>query len=373
MISLPQILLEFLRLGLISFGGPAAHAALMEQELVARKKWLTHQQFLDYMGGVNLIPGPNSTQMTMLVGYQLRGIPGMLMSGTGFILPAALITGVLAAVYTRYQELHALESIMMGIKPAILIIIAGAVVKLGRKAIKNLPLAILGVMVLMSSFLGVNEITAILGAGVVGMLFFSIRNKTKPQNLKSLFPLLAVQGLGATAATYSSLKLFWIFVKIGSLLFGSGYVLIAYVNTELVENLGWITPGQLIDAIAIGQFTPGPLLTSATFIGYILDGWKGATIATLGIFLPSFLFIVILYPFIGKLRKSAYTSAFLDSVNVAAVAVMAAVSIHLSLDVVTSWKAILIMALAAVAVWGPKKISSLWIVAGAGILGYFIF
>ena len=375
MIPLSKIFLEFFRLGLIAFGGPAAHVALMEQELVTRKKWLTHQQFLDYMGGVNLIPGPNSTQMTMLVGYQLRGFWGMILSGMGFIIPAAAITTILAIFYTKYQGLPELDNILMGIKPAILAIILGAVVKLGKKAVKNYKLAILGILVIALSFLGVNEITAILGAGMAGMLAFTLgkRKKDGSGNIKSLVPFLAINTMAAGIAPYSTLKLFWVFIKIGSLLFGTGYVLIAYVNAELVENLGWLTPDQLLDAIAIGQFTPGPLLTSATFIGFILDGYKGAIVATLGIFLPSYIFILILYPFIHKLRKSPYTSAFLDSVNVAAVGVMVAVFIVFSIDVVTSWKPGLILALAMAAVWGPWKINSLWIVAGGAVMGYVLF
>jgi chromate transporter len=304
-----QIFLEFFRLGLIAFGGPAAHAALMEKELVGRRKWITHQQFLDYLGGVNLIPGPNSTQITMLVGYQLRGFWGMILGGLGFVIPAAAITGVIAVFYVKFQELPQLESILFGIKPAILAIIASAVFKLGKKAVKGYELGVLGFIVVVITLLGVNEITAILGAGFIGMLYFAVKRRAgQGTGLKTFFPFFLLNIASVSAVQYSTLKLFWIFMKIGALLFGSGYVLIAYVNAELVEKLGWITPEQLLDAIAIGQFTPGPLISSATFIGYLLDGYKGAMIATAGIVLPSFLFILLLYPFIGKLRKSPLTA-----------------------------------------------------------------
>ncbi len=373
MITLLDIFREFFRLGLIAFGGPAAHAALMETELVAKKKWLTRQQFLDYLGGVNLIPGPNSTQITMLVGYQLRGFWGMILGGMGFIIPATLITGVIAVFYVRYEHLPGMEIVLNGIKPAILVIIAGAIVKLGRKAIKNFQLAILGAIVVVTTLAGLNEVLAIPGAGIVGMLYFMARKKAHQGLSKSVFlPLLSIPLAGSVIVSYSVTKLFWIFLKIGALLFGSGYVLIAYVNAELVEKLGWITPGQLLDAIAIGQITPGPLISSATFIGFLLDGFQGAAIATIAIVLPSFLFILILYPFIKKLRQSPVSAAFLDSVNVAAVGVMASVFVVLGFEVVTGWKPALIMLLTSLAVWGPLKINTLWIIAGAALAGYLL-
>ena len=371
--SLTQIFLEFFRLGLISFGGPAAHMALMEQELVSRKKWVNRQQFLDFMGGVNLIPGPSATQMTLLIGYRLRGFWGMIVGGLGFIIPAAIITGVLAFFYTRYQALPQLDSILGGIKPAIMAVIAGAILKLGKAAVKSYPLALLGLLVIAASFAGINELTAIISAGVAGMIIMRAKDKAACGNVGTLFPLLAAQTAISTVAGYSSIQLFWVFFKIGSLLFGTGYVLVAYVNTELVEGLGWITSEQLLDAIAIGQFTPGPVLSSATFIGYLLDGPKGALIATAGIFLPSWFFILVLYPFIDRLRKSPLTAAFLDSVNVAAVAIMVVVMLTFSAQVLIAWQPIMIFALALIAVFGPWKINPLWIVLGAALTGYLLF
>lgn len=372
-ISTKTIFLQFLKIGFIAFGGPAAHAALMEQELVSRKKWLTTQTFLDYLGSVNLIPGPNSTQLTMLVGYKLKGFAGMVAGGFGFILPAAMITGLLAMLYVRMGEVPAIGHLFYGIKPAVIAVILGAIYKLGGKAMKNWWLTLLGFIVLASTLAGLNEITAILGAGALGMAAFTAKKGfSGQQNAGAIAPFLLLNTAVVAGTQYTTLKLFWIFFKIGALLFGTGYVLIAYMDGELVEKAAWITREQLLDAIAIGQFTPGPILSAATFTGYLLDGWKGAMVATAGIFLPSFFFILVLFPFIPRLRKSPHTAAFLDSVNMAAVAVMLSVSISMSVDIITDWGAGLIMILALVAVFGPGKPGAIWIIFGGAILGLII-
>lgn len=371
-ISLKKIFLQFLKLGFIAFGGPAAHTALMEREIVQRRGWLSQQLFLDFMGAVNLIPGPNSTQMTMLTGYGLRGFRGMLASGMGFIMPAALITGVLAWLYVRLGHLPQIEAFFFGLKPAVIAVIAGAIVQLGRKAVKGIWLALLAVGVLASTLLGLNEITAILGAGALGMAAFAIHKGLRGSGtLKNIAPFVLLQTAGL-AAPLTTGKLFMVFLKIGAVLFGSGYVLVAYLDAELVQKMGWLSREQLLDAIAIGQFTPGPILSAATFVGYVLQGWTGALVATLGIFLPSFLFIVILYPIIPRLRQSPYTSAFLDSVNVAAVAVMLSVSIVMTIDVAADWRAALIMAAALAVVFAFKKLSSVWIILGGAVVGYVL-
>lgn len=367
------IFLQFLKLGFIAFGGPAAHIALMERELVSRKDWLKPQDFLDYIGSVNLIPGPNSTQLCMLVGYKLRGFWGMAAGGMGFVLPAALITGIFAMFYVRLGHLPAVDSVFFGIKPAVIAIIIAALFKLGRKAIKTSWLGVLGLITLAATLAGLNEITAILGAGAAGMAFYALRSGfTGWKNTKSVAPFVLLQALGQGIAGYSSLKLFWIFFKIGAVLFGTGYVLVAYMDGELVEKAGWITREQLLDAIAIGQFTPGPILSAATFVGYLLEGWKGAALATAGIFLPSFVFIMILYPIIPKLRKSQFTAAFLDAVNVGAVAVMLAVSITMTIEVAVNWPAVVIMVLALLAVFGQKRVGSIWIIAAGALLGFVL-
>lgn len=371
--SLSKLFLEFFKLGFIAFGGPAAHVALMEREIVYRRGWISQQLFLDFMGSVNLIPGPNSTQMTMLAGYKLRGFRGMLATGFGFIIPAVVLTGMLAWLYVSLGHLPSIEAFFFGLKPAVIAVITGAIIQLGRKAIKNSWLALLAAGVLAATLLGLGEIAAILGAGVLGMADYGIHKGFRgSDNLKSLAPFLLLQAGGAAASQLTTLKLFLVFVKIGAVLFGSGYVLVAYIDGELVQKLEWLSHQQLLDAIAIGQFTPGPVLTAATFVGYVLQGWTGALAATLGIFLPSFLFIVILYPIIPRLRKSPYTEAFLDSVNAAAVAVMISVTILMTIDVTSDWRAAAILVVALVVVMTFKKISSLWVILGGAALGFLL-
>ncbi|MDR4989301.1 MAG: chromate efflux transporter, partial [Bacteroidales bacterium] len=262
--SVLQIFIQFLKLGSIAFGGPAAHAALMERKLVSERQWLKPQTFLDFLGAVNLIPGPNSTQLCMLTGFHLKGFRGMLAGGVGFILPAMFITMALAWLYVNLGHIPLIESLFSGIQPAVIAVIAGAVVSLGKKALKTTWLGVLGVITLGANLLGINEITAILGAGAVGMAAYAIRSGFKGwKNTNSLIPVVLLQALGAGIGSYSSVKLFWIFFKIGAVLFGTGYVLVAYMDGELVEKAAWITREQLLDAIAIGQFTPGPILTAA--------------------------------------------------------------------------------------------------------------
>ena len=382
MVSLYKIFGEFFRLGCIAFGGPAAHAALMEREFVQRKKWISSELFLDFLGAVNLIPGPNSTQLTMLLGYRLRGIPGMIAGGLGFVIPAAAITAVLAWLYVRHGAVPAIGSLFFGIQPAVIAVIAAAILPLAKKAIRNQWLAYLALGVLIANLAGLNEIAAILGAGFLGMfLFYAYQKIRKKGNGHSAngkfhsmaFPLLSVLATPlATAAAYSGIKLFWIFFKIGALLFGSGYVLVAYIDGELVEKLAWITREQLLDAIAIGQFTPGPILSAATFIGYILQGVPGALIATLAIFLPSFIYTPILYPIIPRLRKSALSSAFLDCVNVAAVAVMLSVSLRMTLAISAIPASLLILIPSLVVVFAFKKVPGWLVILGGAVLGLMI-
>ncbi len=385
-----MLFLQFLKLGLIAFGGPAAHAGLMERELVARKKWISAQTLLDFLGAVNLIPGPNSTQLTMLVGYRFQGFWGLLVSGGGFILPAALITGVLAWAYVSMGSIPAVGHILFGLKPAILAIIAGAIFQLGKKALKNAWLALMGAAALLALWFGLGEVPVILGAGAVGMVSRMLQlartrygkkkhgaagaQKNSPKNKRLwIFPLLPLsQAVIVAAAQTASLKLFWIFFKIGALLFGSGYLLVAYMDAELVDRLGLLTRAQLLDAIAIGQFTPGPILTAATFVGYQLEGIQGAVAATLGIFLPSVFFILLLYPLIPRLRRSPITSAFLDSVNMAAVCVMLWVSIYMAIEVTVDWRSASILALSLIAVFWIRRISSVWIVLSGALTGYLL-
>lgn len=364
---LSEVALVFLKLGFFSFGGPAAHTAMMEEEVVNRRKWIDRQHFLDLLGATNLIPGPNSTEMTMHCGHERAGFAGLIVAGLSFILPAVLITSGFAWLYVEYGHLPAIEPYIFGIKPAVLAIIASAIISLGKKAVKGRETAILGALVLAAGIAGVNEITALLIAGITGTLYFYLKNNRK-EKLSSLIPLMAVPAVSSAVSGISALGLFWVFLKIGAVLYGSGYVLFAYIDAELVTR-GWLNHEQLMDAIAVGQFTPGPILSTVTFIGYMLGGIPGAVAATAGAFLPSFLFVLILNPWIPRMRRSKIMGWFLDSVNVASIAVMASVLFVMTLSTVTDWRAALIIAISLVVTFVFKKSSPVLLVAGGSVAG----
>ncbi|MGB3543022.1 chromate efflux transporter [Rubrivirga sp.] len=369
----------FLKLGVIAFGGPAAHVAMLEDEVVERRRWMTRQHFLDLIGATNLIPGPNSTEMTMHVGYERAGWRGLFVAGACFIGPAVLITGVLAVLYVEYGTLPAVEPFLYGIKPAVLAVILGALWKLGKKAIKGWPLAVIAVAVSAAVLTGVGEVVALLVGGVVGALVLRGLRRESTTAARYLPILFLQSGLEAAggAASASVVKVFLFFLKVGSVLYGSGYVLVAFLEGGLVNDLGWLTQAQLLDGIAIGQFTPGPVLSTSTFIGYVVGAEGGlnpittAAVATLGIFLPSFVFVWILNPLIPKLRSSAWLSAFLDAVNASAVALMAAVTLELGMDTLVSWPAWAIAAVAAVAAL-RYKVSAVWLVLGGAVVGWLL-
>jgi chromate transporter len=367
--KLKEVAQVFFKLGLFAFGGPAAHIAMMEEEIIEKRKWMTRDYFLDLIGTTNLIPGPNSTEMTMHCGHERAGKVGLFVAGIAFIFPATIVTAILAYLYVEYGQLPEVEPFIYGIKPAVLAIIAGAILKLGKKAIKNTELTILGILVLVASLLGVNEVVALLSAGVLGMLFFYLKSKSTP-NLNTISPFLLFLGINTTIVKISTLKLFLIFLKVGAILYGSGYVLFAYLDAELVTK-GLLTRAELIDAIAIGQFTPGPVLSTSTFIGYQLSGFAGALAATTGIFLPSFLFVLILNPFISKMQQSKILRYFLDSVNVAAVAVMLAVLIIMAKDTLLEWQSIVI-ALFAIFLTFKTKVSTVWTIVIGAALGFIL-
>ena len=365
---LREIATLFLKLGVFAFGGPAAHIAMMEEEVVQKRQWMSQQHFLDLVGATNLIPGPNSTEMTMHCGHERGGAWGLFTAGISFILPAVLITGGFAYLYVEYGKLPQVGRLLYGIKPAVLIIILSAVIKLGSKGLKNLQLGVLGGLAALAVLLGVNEIYAILGAGVLGLALHGVFHLRSSAVLIPL-PLLLFQATPAASGA-SLLKLFLTFLKIGSILFGSGYVLVAYLDGELVQKLGWLTRSELLDAIAIGQFTPGPVLSTSTFIGYQILGFWGAVVATAGIFLPSFFFVWLLNPLVPRLRESKAAGAFLDAVNIGAVGIMAAVVLQLGGEVMLDWKAWIIAGLGALAVFGPWKVSSVWVIVGGAVLGW---
>lgn len=367
-----EVVQVFFKLGLIAFGGPAAHIAMMEQEIVEKRKWMSRQHFLDLVGATNLIPGPNSTEMTMHCGHERAGWRGLFLAGASFILPAVVLTGLLAWLYVTYGEVPAVEPFLYGIKPAVIAIIIGAILKLGKKALKNWQLGVIGAAVIAASLFGLNEVLAILGAGVLGLLWFGIIQNPNSSNLKSFAPFLLFNLSNLSAEGISTTKLFLVFLKIGAVLFGSGYVLVAYLDGELVEKLGWLTRQELLDAIAIGQFTPGPVLSTATFIGYQVNGVWGAMAATAGIFLPSFFFVLLLNPIVPKLRNSKLAAGFLDAVNIAAVGIMVAVTFNLCQNILVDWKTGLIAVLSTIVTFKFKKVSALWIVIGGALLGFIL-
>ena len=365
--ELKEIAKLFFKLGSIAFGGPAAHIAMMDDEVVKKRKWMTQEHFLDLVGATNLIPGPNSTEMTMHVGYERAGWKGLIVAGFCFIFPAVVITSIFAWLYQQYGQLPKVEPFIYGIKPAVIAIIVMAAYRLGKKAVKNAELWILGIATLIVSLMGVNEIAALFGCGITGLIIYFI--KKNRSSLNSFIPILLFQV--TDPIKIGSLKIFLTFLKVGAVLYGSGYVLFAFLDSELVAN-GWLTRQVLIDAVAVGQITPGPVLSTATFIGWQMNGVSGAMAATIGIFLPSFIFVLFLNPLLPRLRKSKPFGAFLDAVNVAAVALIVAVSINMGKETLTDWRTILIAIASFIAVFVFKKVNSAFIVLGGAIAGYLL-
>jgi chromate transporter len=377
--SLGEVARLALKLGFTAFGGPAAHIAMLRDEVVVRRAWLTDAEFLDLLGATNLIPGPNSTEMVMHVGHVRAGGRGLVVAGALFILPAALIVLICAWAYVRYGATPTATWLLYGIKPVIIAIVAQALWGLGKSAVKGPIFGALGLAVLLLYLLGVNEIALLLGGG---LLLMAVRNIGRMRaggssGIALLFPFLPL----ASAAFVEQeardpgrlAQLFLVFLKIGAVLYGSGYVLLAFLRNDFVLRLGWLTNQQLLDAVAIGQFTPGPVFTTATFIGYVLGGWPGAILATVGIFLPAFLFVAAVNPLIPRLRRSPWMAGFLDGVNVAALGLMAGVTWELGraaiIDGVTA-----VLAAIALVLLIRYKLNSAWLVLGGGLfaVGYFL-
>jgi chromate transporter len=374
----------FLKLGTISFGGPAAHIAMMEAEVVRKRQWVTQQQFLDMLGAANLIPGPTSTEMAINMGFVRAGWPGLCVAGASFILPAAVITGVFAWAYVRFGTMTQAVSVLAGIKAAVIAVIGIAIFRLGKTAVRGVGLAVLGAVALAAFFLGVNPLVILFGGGLLGMV---VRRVVSLRAAGTLFlaPLVprrvSWSALGIAAATSAAVapvvarpsigRIALFFLKLGAVLYGGGYVLLAFLEQGLVQQHAWLTHQQLLDAVAIGQFTPGPVFSTATFIGYILGGVPGAAVATVGIFLPSFFFVGLLAPVLFRLRKSAWMAAFLDSVNVCAVALMAGVTFRLGADALRGWPA-WVIALAALGVLLWRKVNPAWVVFGGGLAGFLL-
>lgn len=367
--SLWEVAVVFLKLGCIGFGGPAVHIAMMEEEVVRKRKWISTEHFLDLVGATNLIPGPNSTEMTMHCGQERAGWKGLVIAGICFIFPAVIITGVIAWAYQRYGELPTVQPFIYGIKPAIIAVVVALMISLGKKALKTRTLALIGGICLLLTLIGVSEIMILFGAGLAGILIDLFKRKSTTIN--SFTPFL-VLSFAVVNVHVSEWKIFWTFLKIGSILYGSGYVLFAFLDAELVAK-GLLSRQQLIDAIAVGQFTPGPVFSAATFIGWQLGGLNGALAATVGIFLPSFLFVAFLNPLIPHLRRSKMMSAFLDTVNVAAVAIIIAVAIEMGKETFRDWRTIVIAIVGFVITFYFKKLNSAFVVIGGAVLGYLLW
>lgn len=372
--TLREVALLFLKLGTIAFGGPTAHVAMMRDEIVRRRRWMTDQQFLDLLGTTNLIPGPNSTEMAIFVSYRQAGWRGLIIGGSLFILPSMLMVLGLAWAYVEYGSTPEADWLLYGIKPVIIAIVVHALWALGKAAVKGWLLAVIGIIVLGLYLLGANEIALLLGGGIV-MILASHGHRLRPTAIPALLPVsmgsapLAATALASVPASPFNLGvLFLTFLKIGAVLYGSGYVLLAFLRTNFVEHLGWLTDKQLIDAVAIGQLTPGPVSTAATFVGYLVGGVPGALLATLGIFLPGFVFVAVIHPLVPRLRRSRYTSAFLDGVNVASLGLMAGVTWQLGRAAVVDWFTAL-LAIVAAALLIRFKFNSAWLVIGGGAAG----
>jgi len=361
----------FLKLGFTAFGGPAAHIAMMHDEVVVRRKWMSEQEFLDLLGATNLIPGPNSTEMAIHIGQRQAGWRGLLLAGLFFILPAVLIVLALAWLYVEFGSTPQAAWLLVGIKPVVIVLILQALWNLGRTAVKNVWLALLGLLVLALYFFGMNEIFLLFGGAALGMLIQAARQE-RLTSFKTLLAPIALFSAPLIVPAFSLGALFISFLKIGAVLYGSGYVLLTFLRAEFVERLAWLTDQQLLDAVAVGQVTPGPLFTTATFIGYLLGGLPGGLVATLGIFLPSFIFVWISAPWIPRLRKSPWAAAFLDGVNVSALGLMAAVAWQLGAASFVDAYTVAIGLIAAVLLF-RYRVNSFWLVLGGGLAGLLIW
>jgi chromate transporter len=366
--NLLQVVSLFLRLGATAFGGPAAHIAMMHDEVVKRRKWLSDQEFLDLVGATNLIPGPNSTEMAIHIGFLRASWAGLVVGGACFIVPAMVIVMILAWAYVHFGTTPQAEWLLYGVKPVVIAIIGQALWGLGQKAVKDLLMAIVGVLVIALYFLGFNEILLLFAAGFTVMLVCNFQRLRGQTMGLFIVPLAGAGLLPQASASFGLPLLFLTFLKIGSVLYGSGYVLLAFLRADFVVRLGWLTDQQLLDAIAIGQVTPGPVFTTATFLGYLLGGTSGALIATLGIFLPSFIFVAISNPLIPRMRKSVWIRSMLDGINVASLGLMGAVSWQLG---VASLIDPLTIAIASASLFMliRFKINSTWLIVGGGLLG----
>jgi len=368
-VSLRELALVFLKLGTIAFGGPAAHIAMMEDEFVRKRQWLTRADFLDRLAAANLIPGPSSTELAIFIGQEKRGWRGLIVAGSCFILPAALIVSLIAAAYVRFGSLPQMAGILYGIKPAVIAIVLQALWNLGRTAAKTRLLVVIGMAAAVLNLLGVGPLLVLVFAALASAVTTLPKIKSQAGRPLVFLSLSAVTTGAGMAAAFSLFGLFISFLKIGAIVFGSGYVLLAFLRTEFVERLHWLTEKQLIDAVAVGQFTPGPVFTTATFIGYVLARWRGAVVATVGIFLPGFLLVAANGPLLRKIRHSPLAGSMLDGVVAGSMALMAVVSWQLARVALVDWITGAVL-LASLALLLRFRINSAWLIAAGALVGW---
>ena len=382
--SLGEIALVFLKLGTIAFGGPAAHLAMMEEEFVRRRQWITEADFLDRLATANLIPGPSSTEVAIFVGQLKRGWRGLIIAGCCFLIPAAVMVSAIAWAYVRFGSLPKAEGVLLAIKPAVVAIVIQALGKLGRTGVRTILLLVIAVLAAVLSLVGVGPVLVLVFAGLVSAAALTMKNRLlgavgfpKIAGLQKLVGLpkvvagvMAVAAIGA-AFPVGLVRLFLSFLKIGSVVFGSGYVLLAFLQAEFVERLHWLTEKQLIDAVAVGQFTPGPVFTTATFIGYVVAGWMGAVVATVGIFLPGFLLVAVSGPLISRLRRSAVAAAALDGVVAGSLALMAVVAWQLGKASIVDRTTLAVFAVSLIALL-RFRVNSAWLIVAAAVAGWFM-
>ncbi|MCP3166915.1 chromate efflux transporter [Myxococcus qinghaiensis] len=372
---LRELALLFLRLGTTAFGGPAAHIALMEDEVVRRRRWLTREEFVDLLGAANLIPGPNSTELAIHIGHRRGGWAGLVVAGVCFILPAFLIVTGFAWAYARFGTLPDVGALLAGVKAVIIAVVLQALWGLSRTVVKTKLAAAVALGAVSAAFLGVNELVLLLLSGLGVLAWRAVERGreqgTSSNSVVSPWALMLPLGAATSAVPFTQQGLFLFFLKVGSVLYGSGYVLLAFLRADLVERLGWLSEAQLLDAVAVGQVTPGPVFTTATFIGYVLGGMTGAVVATVGIFLPAFFFVALSGPLVPRLRSSWAAGAFLDGVNVASLALMAVVTWQLGrAALVDAWTVGLAVVSAVLLL--RFRVNSAWLVLGGGAVGWLV-
>jgi chromate transporter len=372
--SLSELALVSLKLGSIAFGGPAAHIAMMEDEFVRKRQWITEADFLDRLAAANLIPGPSSTEVAIFIGHSKRGWAGLLVAGCCFIVPAAVMVAIIAALYVRFGSLPQVAGILYAIKPAVIAIILQALWSLARTATKSKFFGAIGAISIVLNAMGMAPLIVLAMAGIASgaAAWFKRQGGVAPSAIPLWGRLTLLSGTAAAvAAPVSMLRLFLSFLKIGSVVFGSGYVLLAFLRAEFIDRLHWLTEKQLIDAVAVGQFTPGPVFTTATFIGYVIAGIPGAAAATLGIFLPGFLFVAVSGPLLPKLRRSPMAGAVLDGVVVGSLALMSVVAWQLGRAAITDWLTALVFLASAIALF-RFRLNSAWLIAAAALIGWIV-